>query len=83
MYGRFGLLIDNAWTGAADGRTKPVHSPATGQKVGEIPAADLKDIEAFVRAQAGILFEPRRVKDHRFRSLAETSAIVNQRRQSA
>ena len=50
MYGRFGLLIDNAWTGAAGGHIKPVHSPVSGQKIGEIPAAGPQDIEAALAA---------------------------------
>jgi hypothetical protein len=39
-------------------------------------------VETFVRDHAGVLFDPRHVNDSRLRSLAETSAIVNRRRQS-
>lgn len=41
------------------------------------------DIEAFVREHAGALFDPRRVKDPRFKTLAETAAIANRRRQAS
>lgn len=37
------------------------------------------DLDTFVRAQAGRLFDPARVADRRLRSLAETSAQINLR----
>lgn len=40
-------------------------------------------VEAFVREQAGVTIRPSRIRDQRLRSLAETSAIVNRRKQSA
>lgn len=40
-------------------------------------------VEAFVKAHAGVVLNPRFVKDRHLRSLAETSAIANRRRQSA
>ena len=41
------------------------------------------DVEQFVVDQAGRLIDPRHVRDPRLRSLAETAAVVNRRRQSA
>lgn len=38
------------------------------------------DLEAFVKAHAGLLFDARRVKDARLRSLAEVAAVANRRR---
>lgn len=43
----------------------------------------LADVEAFVKAQAGLLIDPKRVRDPHWKALAETAAIVNRRRQSA
>jgi succinate-semialdehyde dehydrogenase/glutarate-semialdehyde dehydrogenase len=48
------LFIDNRWRDAADGRTLPVHNPATGQVIGQVAhaaAADLAD--AVAAAQRG------------------------------
>ncbi len=38
------------------------------------------EVEALIASQAGLTIDPRRVKDARLRSLAETAAIVNRRR---
>ncbi len=40
------------------------------------------EIEAFVREHAGVLFDVRLVRDQQLKPLAETSAIVNKRRQA-
>lgn len=37
-------------------------------------------VEQFVREQAGLLLDPRRVRDRRLRGIAETSSVVNRRR---
>lgn len=37
-------------------------------------------IEALIASQAGLTIDPRRVKDPRWRTLAETAAVVNRRR---
>ena len=42
MYTHYGLLIDNAWKEAAGGASLAVHSPVTGQSVGDIPAASFQ-----------------------------------------
>lgn len=38
------------------------------------------DVDAVVAAQAGLAIDPRRIRDPRLRSIAETSAIANRRR---
>jgi hypothetical protein len=38
-----------------------------------------RDIDALIRAEAGITIDPRRVRDPRLKALAETSASVNRR----
>jgi hypothetical protein len=42
-----------------------------------------RDLESFVSAHAGLLFDPRDVQDARLRRLAETSALANRRRATA
>ena len=34
MFEKFGILIDNEWRPARSGKTMPVHSPATEEKIG-------------------------------------------------
>ncbi len=51
MYEKFGLLIDNEWRPALSGKTMPVHSPATEEEIGTIPAAEAEDV-ALVMASA-------------------------------
>ena len=45
MYESFGLLIDNSWRPAADGATRAVTSPVSGEPVGTIPKATAEDME--------------------------------------
>lgn len=52
MYERFGLLIDNAWTGASGGTTLGVNSPVTGLLVGDIADAGAEDIDRALTAAA-------------------------------
>ncbi len=51
MYEKFGILIDNAWRPAKSGKIMPVHSPATEEKIGEVPHGDSEDV-ALVLASA-------------------------------
>jgi succinate-semialdehyde dehydrogenase/glutarate-semialdehyde dehydrogenase len=46
MYDAYGLLIDNQWRPAASGRTMAVYSPATEEKIGEVPSASPEDVAA-------------------------------------
>jgi succinate-semialdehyde dehydrogenase/glutarate-semialdehyde dehydrogenase len=43
MYGDYGLLIDNAWRPASDGRTMDVTSPVTEAVIGSVPLANEAD----------------------------------------
>ncbi|MBS0552956.1 MAG: aldehyde dehydrogenase family protein, partial [Proteobacteria bacterium] len=48
------LLIDGQWQDAADGRTLPVHNPATGAEIGRVAHAGLADLDrALAAAQKG------------------------------
>lgn len=54
MYETFGLLIDNQWQAASDGRQRPVTSPVSQEPVGMIASAGVADIErALVSAERG------------------------------
>ena len=48
------MLIDGAWTAAADGAVDRIRNPATGEVIGTAPSAGVADVErAVVAAQAG------------------------------
>src|SRR6476646_4685157 len=48
------LFIDDAWVDAADGRTIPVHNPATGEVIGSVAHATAADLDrALAAAQRG------------------------------
>ncbi|MBN8443322.1 MAG: NAD-dependent succinate-semialdehyde dehydrogenase [Thauera sp.] len=48
------LLIDGQWQDAADGRTLPVHNPATGTEIGRVAHAGIADLDrALAAAQKG------------------------------
>ncbi|MFE5703534.1 NAD-dependent succinate-semialdehyde dehydrogenase [Rhodococcus koreensis] len=42
------LFIDNQWTDAADGRSIPVHNPATGEVIGTVAHASRADLDRAV-----------------------------------
>ena len=53
-YPNTSLFIDDAWVDATDGRTIPVHNPATGQVIGSVAHASIKDLDrALDAAQRG------------------------------
>lgn len=56
MFEKFGILIDNEWRPARSGKTMAVHSPATEEKIGEVPLGDSADV-ADVLASAARGFE--------------------------
>lgn len=43
----------------------------------------LAEVAALVKAQAGLTIDPRRVRDPRFKAIAETAAVANRRRQAS
>jgi hypothetical protein len=43
----------------------------------------IAEVEALIESQAGLTIDPRRVRDPRFKALAETAAAVNRRRQAS
>ncbi len=48
------LLINGEWQDAADGRTLPVHNPASGEEIGRVAHAGIADLDrALAAAQAG------------------------------
>src|SRR5271166_1178063 len=48
------MLIDGAWTAAADGAVNQIRNPATGEVIGTAPSAAAADVErAVAAAQAG------------------------------
>lgn len=54
LYDGFGLSIGGSWRQASDGAVKPVLDPATGELIGEVPAATACDLDASIAAaQAG------------------------------
>ena len=52
MYSERGLYIGGAWQARGGNGTAPVHDPATGEVLGEAPAADRKNTEAAIQAAA-------------------------------
>jgi succinate-semialdehyde dehydrogenase/glutarate-semialdehyde dehydrogenase len=53
-YPNTSLFIDDAWIDATDGRTIPVHNPATGQVIGSVAHASIQDLDrALDAAQRG------------------------------
>ncbi|MFC9454363.1 NAD-dependent succinate-semialdehyde dehydrogenase [Streptomyces sp. NPDC056983] len=44
------LFIDDAWSDAADGRTIPVHNPATGEAIGSVAHASVQDLDRAVES---------------------------------
>lgn len=86
-------LLEGWWTGAETARRLGLswevlqrltdQGALIGCPYGAWTRYRVADVEAFVRAHAGTLIDPRRIRDPRLRSLAETSAIANKRRQSA
>ena len=52
MYENHGILIDNVWRQALSGATLAVHSPATEELIGTIPAADSADVAAVLDSAA-------------------------------
>ncbi|MCB1497414.1 MAG: NAD-dependent succinate-semialdehyde dehydrogenase [Bauldia sp.] len=52
MFEKFGILIDNEWRPARSGKTMPVHSPATEEKIGDVPVADSEDVADVVASAA-------------------------------
>lgn len=49
-----GLLIDNQWQDATDGKAIAVYNPATGERIGQVAQASVADLDrALAAAQAG------------------------------
>lgn len=80
MYENFGLLIDNAWRSAADGRTEEVLSPVTGLRIGAIPDAGPRDIEAaLAAAERGFALWRQVPAWERARVLRRASELIRER----
>ncbi|MDM0091670.1 MULTISPECIES: NAD-dependent succinate-semialdehyde dehydrogenase [unclassified Variovorax] len=45
MYSDVSLFIDGQWTGASDGRTLPIHNPATGSVLAQLAHASREDLD--------------------------------------
>jgi succinate-semialdehyde dehydrogenase/glutarate-semialdehyde dehydrogenase len=50
MYRDVSLFIDGTWTAAAAGRTLPVVSPASGERIGNVAHADRADLDRALEA---------------------------------
>lgn len=49
-YEKLELLIDGVWREGADGVSEPVHNPANGEVLAELPHASREDLEAALQA---------------------------------
>ena len=79
-YPNTSLFIDDAWVDATDGRTIPVHNPATGQVIGSVAHASVKDLDrAADAAQRG--FEAWRVQTpaQRSRIMRRAAQLIRER----
>src|SRR5690606_31157843 len=45
MYGSYGLFIDGAWSGPAEGASTEITDPGNGAVLGTVPAASVEDTE--------------------------------------
>jgi len=52
MYPELKLLIGGSWTDGSTGESLPVHNPATGALLGQLPIASAADVDAAVDAAA-------------------------------
>jgi aldehyde dehydrogenase (NAD+) len=52
------LLINNEWRPSSSGKTMEVVNPATEETIGEVPAADVSDVDAAVAAARAALDGP-------------------------
>ena len=80
VYPPLGLLVDGEWIAASARDTLPVHNPATGALLGELPMATEADIDRAADA-AHRAFGPwrRRTALERGRILAEVAATLRRR----
>lgn len=52
MFAKYGILIDNVWGPARDGKSMPVYSPATEEQIGAVPLAGSDDVAAVLESAA-------------------------------
>jgi succinate-semialdehyde dehydrogenase/glutarate-semialdehyde dehydrogenase len=76
------LLIAGRWVGAAGHKTVPVHNPATGAVLAELPCATAADLdEALAAAGKGLSVWRRMSANDRARILRRTADLMRERRE--
>lgn len=50
MYPKIQMYIDGQWCAGSAGRVEPILNPATGQPIGDVPCAEIPDLQAAVDA---------------------------------
>ena len=50
MYPKIQMYIDGQWCAGSAGRVEPILNPATGQPIGDVPCAEIVDLQAAVDA---------------------------------
>jgi succinate-semialdehyde dehydrogenase/glutarate-semialdehyde dehydrogenase len=74
------LLIAGQWQDAADGRTLPVHNPATGKEIGRVAHAGIADLDrALAAAQTGFEVWRDTPAIERARTMRRAAALMRER----
>jgi succinate-semialdehyde dehydrogenase/glutarate-semialdehyde dehydrogenase len=74
------LLIAGQWQDAADGRTLPVHNPATGKEIGRVAHAGITDLDrALAAAQTGFEVWRDTPAIERARTMRRAAALMRER----
>ena len=74
------LLIDGEWTAAGDGRTLPVHNPATGEVIGTVARAGKAELDrAIAAAERGFAIWRKTSGIERGKTLTAAAALVRER----
>ena len=79
-YPNTSLFIDGAWVDATDGRTIPVHNPATGQVIGSVAHASIKDLDLALDAtQRGFEVWRDQTPAQRSRMMRRAAQLIRER----
>ena len=78
---RLQLLINGHWTEGSEGRTAPVHNPATGETIATLPCASRADLDqALTGAQKGFEYWKRIPAISRYDVLREAADLIESRK---
>lgn len=81
--GRKDLLIGGTWTKPVNGKYEEVHSPYSGEAVGEVAVADLSDVSAAITAaEQGARVWRNTPAHERFAVLLKAAAFADERSES-